>query len=330
MRLSPTEATDPDRVAQVRREVEEELLAAHVLLPAESDPEPDPEADADLVEVMEIPLDSPILRAVAPVAADRPGLWGGATADAVAGPAPVWRPGDVGSFAPPGPRSKAAANLEALEVLRSVTAADRPATVEEQAVLARWSSWGSLPKVFDDDDTEWAPTRARLRGLLSATRSGRRPAAPRSTPTTPTRPSSPRCGSFLIGVGFGGGRVLEPGCGSGNFIGLTPPDVDVSWVGVELDPTTAAICRAAVPAGRHPGRRVRDHRSARRQRRRRRRQRPVRAGRLVRPSPQRGRRVDPQPLHHQGAPPVPARAARSPCSPRGTRWTPATRRPGRR
>jgi len=60
-RLSPTEATDPARVRQVRRDVEEEILATHVLLAAEIDPRADPDEDPDLTEVIEIPLNSPAL-----------------------------------------------------------------------------------------------------------------------------------------------------------------------------------------------------------------------------------------------------------------------------
>ncbi|MDQ1121601.1 hypothetical protein QE412_000174 [Microbacterium trichothecenolyticum] len=29
-------------------------------------------------------------------------------------------------------------------------AEQRPATADEQAVLARWSSWGAIPEVFDE------------------------------------------------------------------------------------------------------------------------------------------------------------------------------------
>jgi hypothetical protein len=58
LRLSPTEATDPNRVSQVRHEVEEEILAAHILLPTETDPTADPEEDPDLTEVIEVPLDN--------------------------------------------------------------------------------------------------------------------------------------------------------------------------------------------------------------------------------------------------------------------------------
>jgi len=46
-------------------------------------------------------------------------------------------------------------------------------------------------------------------------------------------------------LGFDGGRVLEPGCGAGTFIGLAPPGVQMT--GVELDPTTARIARALYP-----------------------------------------------------------------------------------
>jgi len=33
-------------------------------------------------------------------------------------------------------------------------------------VLARWSSWGALPDVFDDTKPGWAPERTQLRELL--------------------------------------------------------------------------------------------------------------------------------------------------------------------
>ncbi|HEX5658571.1 MAG TPA: methyltransferase domain-containing protein, partial [Polyangiales bacterium] len=43
-------------------------------------------------------------------------------------------------------------------------------------------------------------------------------------------------------LGFREGRVLEPGCGAGNFIAFAPEGAQM--VGVELDPTTAAIAGA--------------------------------------------------------------------------------------
>ncbi len=61
LRLSPKDATDPTRVAQIRQGVEEELLAAHILLPAETDPAEDPATDPDLIESFDIALDSPLV-----------------------------------------------------------------------------------------------------------------------------------------------------------------------------------------------------------------------------------------------------------------------------
>ena len=49
----------------------------------------------------------------------------------------------------------------------------------------------------------------------------------------------------LQDLGFAGGRVLEPGCGSGTFIGLAPAGAQMT--GVELDPVTARIAAALYP-----------------------------------------------------------------------------------
>ena len=46
-------------------------------------------------------------------------------------------------------------------------------------------------------------------------------------------------------LGFSGGRVLEPGCGSGNFIGLAPYGAEMT--GIERDRVTAAIAAALYP-----------------------------------------------------------------------------------
>jgi SAM-dependent methyltransferase len=53
--------------------------------------------------------------------------------------------------------------------------------------------------------------------------------------------------SSVVDLGFAGGRVLEPGCGSGNFIGMAPAGLALDIVGVELDPTTAAVAQALYP-----------------------------------------------------------------------------------
>lgn len=77
------------------------------------------------------------------------------------------------------------ANLEAIRIVRELDAQQRPATEAEQRSLARWSSWGAVPQLFDKDD--WANERAQLRAVLSereyAPRRGLRPM--RTTPMPP-------------------------------------------------------------------------------------------------------------------------------------------------
>ncbi|MBA3268271.1 MAG: class I SAM-dependent methyltransferase, partial [Acidimicrobiia bacterium] len=149
-------------------------------------------------------------------------------------------------MAPVGPRAKARANLAALDVLRALDAEDRPARADEQAVLARWSGWGSLPGVFDDGDARWADVRSQLRDRLD---DGAWDAARRTTLNAHYSPAAAvdAIWGAVRDLGFSRGRVLEPGCGSGNFIGMAPEGLAVEMVGVELDPTTAAIAQALYP-----------------------------------------------------------------------------------
>jgi len=156
-------------------------------------------------------------------------------------PAVVFRPVGQSDLAPAGVGAKLAANLAALEVLDACRLDGRSATVGEQAVLARWAGWGAIPHVFDEDDARNVTERSEVRRLLGSEEAwsqARRTvlnahytdaAVVQAMWDTATR------------LGLTAGRVLEPGCGSGNFIGFAP--AGMSMVGVELDPTTAAIAR---------------------------------------------------------------------------------------
>ena len=137
-----------------------------------------------------------------------------------------------------------AANLRALEVLRALQAEQRAATGDEQRELARWSSWGAVPEIFDEHRAEWAPERGRLRELLD----DQAYAEARRTTINAHYTDPAYVGAIwtaLGELGFDGGRVLEPGAGAGTFIGMAPASADM--VGVELDPTTAAIAGALYP-----------------------------------------------------------------------------------
>lgn len=134
--------------------------------------------------------------------------------------------------------------MAAIRLVHQLEQERRAATADEQQVLARWSSWGALPEVFDDAKPAWAGEREELRELLNETEWR---AAERTTInahyTDPTIATA--MWQTLQNLGFEDGTVLEPGSGVGTFIGLAP--VTARMVGVELDPVTASICAALYP-----------------------------------------------------------------------------------
>jgi len=159
-----------------------------------------------------------------------------------------FRPGSQRDLAPQTSRERLTANAAALELLAALDAENRLPSAQEQGVLARWSGWGSLPEVFDDDARHNADA-TRARQLLQ----GRaRAAAARTTLNAHYTDAAlvKAVWSALGAAGFdesAGGRVLEPGCGAGTFIGFAPDHVrDV--VGVELDPTTARVASLLYPS----------------------------------------------------------------------------------
>ena len=111
--------------------------------------------------------------------------------------------------------------------------------------MARWSGWGAVPEVFDDRRAEHAWARDQLASLLTPAELA---AARRTTINAHyTDLALVRViWDAAAKLGFSGGQVLEPGCGSGNFIGLAPDGAQVT--GIELDPVTAAIAAALYPA----------------------------------------------------------------------------------
>ena len=147
-------------------------------------------------------------------------------------------------MAPAGAKARFRANVEAIRLARLLAEEGRSATADEQPVLARWSSWGAIPDVFDGERHDWDAERAELRGLLS---DAEWDAASRTTINAHyTDPAIGRqMWRTLRALGFDGGRVLEPGSGAGTFIGLAPDSAEMT--GVELDPVTAAISQGLYP-----------------------------------------------------------------------------------
>jgi len=155
-----------------------------------------------------------------------------------------FRPGGQDDLAPSGGVSRIRANLAELRALRALQRERRPATAAEQAQLARWSGWGAVPEVFDATRQDLAWARAELATRLTPEELA---AAARNT-LNAHYTDADLVQAIWAGVqelGFTDGRVLEPGCGSGNFIGLAP--AGAQFTGIELEPVTAQIAAALYP-----------------------------------------------------------------------------------
>lgn len=129
-------------------------------------------------------------------------------------------------------------------MLQQLVLDSRAPTEEERRLLARWPGWGATPELFDEDDTRYAQERAELKDLWTE----REWAAARRTVLNAhytSRDFAHGIWEALAETGFTTGDVLEPGSGSGNFIGTAPAGVQV--VGIELDPTTARVSQMVYP-----------------------------------------------------------------------------------
>jgi len=121
-------------------------------------------------------------------------------------------------------KQKCRANLAAIELLKRLEAEGRAPTAEEKRALVRYVGWGGLPQVFDNWNDEWKEERERLERLLTPDELE----SARATTLNAhyTAPGLIRAMyAMLQRLGFASGRILEPACGLGHFIGLMPEEV---------------------------------------------------------------------------------------------------------
>lgn len=147
-----------------------------------------------------------------------------------------------------GPKARYQCNVEAIRILKLLETERRPASLEEQEILARYVGWGGLQNAFNSRNREWKKEYSELKMLLNEEEYIQ---ARASTATSFYTPPEIIKGIYhaLDRFGFQKGKILEPAAGIGNFYhGLPPQMRDSSLCGVEIDPVSAKIARYLHPS----------------------------------------------------------------------------------
>ena len=152
-------------------------------------------------------------------------------------------------------KARAADNVAAIRLAHAITAEDRNATAEEQEVLSRFVGFGASELAnslfrrsgeafrpgWEDLGTELEQlvTPEQMAGLARATQYAH------YTPEYIVR----AIWGAVTRMGFAGGTVLEPGCGTGLFLALMPEALvgKTAATAIEMDPCTATIAALLHP-----------------------------------------------------------------------------------
>jgi N12 class adenine-specific DNA methylase len=171
-------------------------------------------------------------------------------------------PDDTKSFSK---KTKYQHNIAALDLLIKLDNEHRPASPEEQTILAKYVGWGGLKEVLLDpaNDAEWKTASDielrtyvndvynRFNSLDPDGSQGLLNAAKRSIINAHYTPYEV-INAIYDGVekaGFKGGNILEPSAGIGNFLAAMPIDManNSDVTAIEMDRTTGKILQKLFP-----------------------------------------------------------------------------------
>ena len=156
-----------------------------------------------------------------------------------------------------GEKTKARDIIAAIRTLKAIEQEHRPATPEEKQILSRFSGFGPValslfpnPVTGKYKDAGWQAVGEELKTLLPPAEYD---SAKRTTfnafYTSPTVITSIHEAIARLGVPEGA-TILEPGCGTGNF--MSHAKAGARFIGVEMDSISGRIAKAL-----HPGQDIR-------------------------------------------------------------------------
>ena len=140
-------------------------------------------------------------------------------------------------------KEKVRKNIEAIKLLHKLEDENRLANKEEQEILSKYVGWGGLPDVFDENKDNWSKEYNELKEILT---DDEYKSARASTLTAFYTPPIVINAIYnaLKNMGVEQANILEPSCGTGNFLGMLPHEMQSSKLyGVELDSISGKIAK---------------------------------------------------------------------------------------
>ena len=168
-------------------------------------------------------------------------------------------------------KARADDNLAAIRLMTTIEAEGRHARPDEQERLAHFTAFGAsdladrlFRRAGDAFAPAWEDLGVELEGLVSRDDLANLKRATQYAHYTP---------EFMVRaiwralrrMGFDGGRVLEPGCGTGLFFALCPEALvgKLALTGVEMDPNDRPDRQTPLPERPHPRTRISRRRDCR-------------------------------------------------------------------
>ncbi len=141
------------------------------------------------------------------------------------------------------PKEKVRRNIVAIKVLRKLEDENRLANKEEQKILSQYIGWGGLPDVFDENKVNWTEEYKEIKELLTDEEYKSARASTLTAFYTPPIVIS-AIYKALQNMGLEQANILEPSCGTGNFLGMLPQELSSSKLyGVEIDNISGKIAQ---------------------------------------------------------------------------------------
>ena len=146
-------------------------------------------------------------------------------------------------------KEKVKRNLEAIRVLSRLEETGGMPSDSEKAILAQYLGFGLAPELFmESPPAAWQELSCVLKELITDERWYElRSNVTNAYYTSPDVIKAVWKG--LMHLGFTGGKVLEPGLGTGLWLGLVPEQIkaNCAWTGVEIDRVSGRIAQLLYP-----------------------------------------------------------------------------------